>query len=104
MQDSVHRSPWPTIEEFAAIPAPKNPLTYAATAAVLEAVRKKKAEASLSMKAPVARVTITGAPEALDAVKATIDDIQRMLQIAQVDFVEGRPETGLVTVETFIES
>jgi valyl-tRNA synthetase len=102
MHDSVHRSPWPTLKEFAAIPPPKNPDTYAATTAVLDAVRKAKAEANLSMKAPVNRVTVTGRPRALDAVRATLDDVKLMLQIGQVDLVEGAPETGLVSVATRI--
>ncbi len=100
MHESVHRSPWPTLEEFAEIAAPKNPNTYAATSAVLDAVRKAKAEASLSMKAPVEQVIVTGEKSALDAVNATSEDIARMLQIANIVLQEGKPEVGLVSVET----
>lgn len=100
MHESVHRSPWPSLGESAAIPEPKNPLTYDATLAVLEGVRKAKAEANLSVKAPVKHVTVTGKPDALDAVRATMDDVIQMLQIAKLDLVEGVPETGLVTVVT----
>jgi valyl-tRNA synthetase len=102
MHDSVHRSPWPTVAELAAIPAPKNPLTYTASAAVLDEVRKAKAAANLSMKALVKKVAITGKPGALEAVKATIDDIQRMLQIDEVEFLEGTVEIGPVSVKTII--
>ncbi len=102
MHDSVHRSPWPSIAEFAAIPAPGNPLTYSATAAVLDAVRKAKAAANLSMKAPVKQVTVTGKADALDAVKATLDDVRRMLQIEEVTLVEGAAEIGSVSVDTVI--
>jgi valyl-tRNA synthetase len=102
MHDSVHRSPWPSIEEFSAIAAPGNPLTYSATAAVLDAVRKAKAAANLSMKAPVKQVTVTGKAEALDAVKATLDDVRRMLQIEEVTLVEGAVDIGPVSVDTVI--
>jgi valyl-tRNA synthetase len=102
MHDSVHRSPWPAIEELAAIPAPKNPLTYSATAAVLDAVRKAKAAVNLSMKAPVKKVAVTGKPDALEAVKAAIDDVKRMLQIDEVEFLEGTSEIGPVSVKTII--
>ena len=99
MHESVHRSPWPALEEFAAVPPPKNGQTYAATCAVLDAVRKKKAEASLSVKAPVKHVTVTGSQDVIDAVRATAGDIVRMLQIEAIDFADGVPETGIVSVD-----
>jgi valyl-tRNA synthetase len=102
MNDSVHRSPWPAVAELAAIPAPKNPLTYSTTATVLDEVRKAKAAANLSMKAPVKRVAVTGKADALDAVNATIDDVRRMLQIEEVELIEGAVDIGPVSVETSI--
>ncbi len=103
MSDSVHRSPWPAADELAAIPAPQNPLTYKATLEVLDAVRKAKAEANLSMKAPVKLVCLTAKADALEAVRATAADFSRMLQIETLQFVEGEPETGLVSVVTTIK-
>jgi valyl-tRNA synthetase len=102
MHQSVHRSPWPSAKELATVPAPKNPLTYQATTAVLDAVRKAKAEASLSMKAPVKQVTVTGKPEALEAVQATAGDVTQMLQIEEMIMVEGSVEPALVNVITRI--
>ena len=102
MDDSVHRSPWPKLDELAAVPAPKNALTYEATAAVLDAVRKAKAAANLSMKAPVKQVTVTGKADALEAVGAALDDVKRMLQIEEILLVEGAPELGVVAVETVV--
>ena len=82
--------------------APGMPLTYAATVAVLEAVRKAKAEANLSMKAPVKQVTVTGKADALEAVQATAADICQMLQIEELIVVEGTVEPGIVQVVTRI--
>lgn len=98
MNDSVHRSPWPKLDEFASIPAPKNALTYPASVALIEAVRKAKAEANLSVKAPVKHVAVSGKSDALDAVKAAADDIRQMLQIDALEYAEGSPETGLLDV------
>jgi len=103
MQESVHGSPWPSPEELAAIAEPAHPLAYDATVGVIEAVRKAKADANLSMRAPVAHVTVTGKPKALEALKATAGDVVGMLHIDQLDFAEGTPETGWVSVETQIE-
>jgi len=99
MHDSIHRSPWPTTAEFAGIPEPAAPLTYEATVAVIEAVRKAKADANLSVKAPVKHVAVTGTEAALKALDATTEDIARMLQIDHIELDAGKPETGLVTVE-----
>ncbi|NIA14723.1 MAG: valine--tRNA ligase [Nitrospiraceae bacterium] len=99
MHESVHRSPWPTLDEIAAIPAPRNALTYQASVGVIEAVRKAKAEANLSMKAPVSRVTVTAKADAIEAVQNAVDDLKEMLHIEQVEFVEGTPGPGLVAVE-----
>lgn len=98
MNDSVHRSPWPKLDEFASIPVPKNALTYPASVALIEAVRKAKAEANLSVKAPVKHVAVSGKPDALEAVKAAADDIRQMLQIEALEYAEGSPETGLLDV------
>lgn len=98
MQASIHRSPWPTMEEFAAIPAPAHEAAYPATIAVLDAVRKAKAEANVSMAAPVAQIQITATPEIQKALEPCVPDIKGMLRIDQVQFVAGKPEEGLVAV------
>ena len=103
MHESVHRSPWPTVEEFAAIAAPAHEGCYPALVGVIEAVRKAKADANKSMKAPVQRVTVTGAPATLAALDPALDDLNGMLHIETADLVEGMPETGLVDVEIEME-
>lgn len=102
MQDSIHRSPWPKLAEFEDIPAPKHATAYSAAVAVLDAVRKAKAEANVSMAAPVALVRVTAAPATLAAIETIRDDIARMLKIAQIEFAEGAPAAGLALVETQI--
>ena len=99
MHDSIHRSPWPSLDEFAAVAAPKSPQTYQAMVAVIEAVRKAKAEANLSMKAPVAEVRIVTTNEIRSTLDTTRDDIARMLQIQTITINEGKPEVGLLQVE-----
>jgi valyl-tRNA synthetase len=100
MHDSVHRSPWPSPGEFSAIPAPRHPRAYAVTVTVLEAVRRAKADVSLSMAAPVPCVILTGARENLDAINSVLDDIQRMLKIDAVECKEGPSGETLLQVET----
>lgn len=102
MADSIHHSPWPTAAECANVPEPSNPDTYRAAVTVIEAVRKAKAEADLSMKAPVAQVTVRGTPHALEAVRAAEADIVQMLHIARFETADGDPGGFLLSVETVL--
>ena len=72
------------------------------TMAVVEAVRKAKAEANLSMRAPIRKVTIAAKIREIEVLQVTMDDVTRMLHVQEVDFVEGVPETGPVFVETHV--
>ncbi|MDQ1255623.1 MAG: valyl-tRNA synthetase, partial [Candidatus Hydrogenedentes bacterium] len=100
MHESVHRSAWPTVDEFASIPAPQHAELYAATLTVLDAVRKEKANKNLSMKAPVKRVVISAGPKTAEVLKASFDDMIGMLHIEkieiQIEIGEGKPETALI--------
>jgi valyl-tRNA synthetase len=88
MHASVHRSPWPTLDEFAAISEPKSERTWPLTLFVAEAVRKAKADASLSIKAPVKRVDVTCSAEDGAALDHAVLDITRMLSINEFDLDE----------------
>jgi len=101
MHASIHRSPWPTLDELAAIPAPAQTQSWDAAIFAAEAVRKAKSDASLSMAAPVQSVTVTGKAEALAAFALVQDDIARMLHIASIETREGSPE-GLLEITTEI--
>jgi valyl-tRNA synthetase len=99
MHASIHKSPWPALEEFGAVEAPTSAQTYDATVVVLDAVRKAKAEANKSMAAPVARVVMTTTAEIRAALEVALDDIRKMLNIEETAFAEGKPEGVLVAVE-----
>lgn len=100
MHDSIHKSPWPSLDEFSAIPEPTYAGTYGATLAVIESVRKAKAEANLSIKSPAKRVTVTAKAPTLDALRTTSDDLTRMLHIEDLQLVEGDPGGQIADVET----
>ena len=100
MHASVHRSPWPTLAEFEAIPAPIHEQSYNATIAVIAAVRKAKADANAIMAAPVAKVSILAEAATLEALKPLLGDIERMLKIEATKLKEGAPEDGLAEVQT----
>ena len=100
MNASVHRSPWPSLEELADIPEPAKENTYALTIEVLDAVRKAKADANLSIKAPAKRVSVTASADQCAALAPTISDITRMLQIESLELSNaGNTDTLNIEVE-----
>lgn len=99
MNATIHRSPWPTLDEFAGIAEPSSPQTYEIVCTVIEAVRKAKAEKNLSMKAPVARVQVSANVTALSALAPSIDDVKGMLHIVALDACEAAENVVDVTVE-----
>ena len=104
MKASVHHAPWPTLAELETIPAPQHDVTYLATLAVVEAVRKAKADANLSMAAPVAKVTLTAKDGVCTALQTTLDDIKAMLKIEETELVQGDSGEALVLVDTQLDS
>lgn len=89
MHESIHKSPWPAVEEFAGVPAPEHAESYGVTVRVIDAVRKAKAEANLSIKAPVKRVTVAASEAHRAALSRTMADVTRMLQIEEFDLSDN---------------
>jgi valyl-tRNA synthetase len=81
------------------VPAPKQAQTYAVGVTVLDVVRKAKADANLSMAAPLAGVTIRATDEARAALEPMLDDIARMLKIESIDWSEAAPAEGAIEVD-----
>ncbi|HIA47537.1 MAG TPA: valine--tRNA ligase [Candidatus Hydrogenedentes bacterium] len=97
MHDSVHRSPWPTLSEFASIPEPSDSGTWAATMEVVDAVRKAKANAQMSVKAPVESLQVTHTQAFIDSLAPALGDLMEMLRIETVDLLpdEAASEIGV---------
>lgn len=74
-EGSVHRASWPKAEAYEAAACGIDSSTLAIAGEALAALRKIKSEAKVSMKTPILQVSLNVAERAIDAVKATIDDI-----------------------------
>jgi valyl-tRNA synthetase len=92
-EGSVHRQPWPTAE---ALPTDGESLVYEVGAEVLTAVRREKALAKRSLRAPVRRVEVRGDAARLAALATVVDDLRGAGAIEAVATAEGEPA---VTVE-----
>jgi len=87
-EPSVHRAPWPALSEIAVVPAPASSKIWQAALMLTEQVRKAKADANLSMAAPVREVLVKAAPDWMEGVRAAAQDIIRMLRVETWNLVE----------------
>jgi valyl-tRNA synthetase len=85
MNETIHRSPWPTLDEFASISDPSHPDTYGSMKMFIEAVRKWKAEKNVSMKAPIALARISASQGYLNDLSAVTDDLRGMLHVERLE-------------------
>jgi valyl-tRNA synthetase len=83
---SVHLAAWPTSEELA---AGGDPEVYTIAAAVLGAVRKHKALAKVSLRAPVMRVVVRDTPDRLAKLELALEDVCEAGSIDRLDPVEA---------------
>jgi valyl-tRNA synthetase len=82
---SVHRAPWPKPDELAVDAGA--PAVFDTAAMVIGAIRRAKTEARLSLRAPVARVTVRGAAATIDAARDARDDLVAAGAVETIEFV-----------------
>jgi valyl-tRNA synthetase len=80
-EGSVHRAPWPDGAWPAALPGPA---VYSSAVDLLASVRRAKSEAKVSPRAPVARVSFSGAGEAIAALTLVQDDLRAAQNISEL--------------------
>lgn len=90
-QQSIHGSPWPTLEELAAIAPPDYPASYDAAVEVVSAIRGAKSEAQKSLKWPVQQLEIRGESAALKPIESVLSDVREAGRV---------PENGVALAET----
>jgi valyl-tRNA synthetase len=75
-ETSVHRAPWPTAAELAALAPDGDAELVDAAVQAIAAVRKAKSTAKLSMRADVARVVVEGTAAQLERLRTVGDDVR----------------------------
>jgi valyl-tRNA synthetase len=93
---SVHRAPWPVVDELAPAAAGADRAVLDQVASVLADVRRAKTAAKRSMRAPVVRLAVSGPAERIAAVAAARDDLVEAGGVAELVLTEG---TDAVDVE-----
>jgi valyl-tRNA synthetase len=94
---SVHRAPWPTVDELA--PHRGDSAILELTGEVLSAVRKAKSDAKASMRAEVSLVSISATHDRLDLIRQAETDLQAAARAEQVRYAQGDPNVEVVLAE-----
>jgi valyl-tRNA synthetase len=80
-EGSVHLAPWPAPSDVAAGPANE---VYTSAVDLLAAIRRAKSEARVGPRSPVERVTVSGPPEQLNALRLVEDDLRAAQNVAEL--------------------
>ncbi|TNM40528.1 valine--tRNA ligase [Nocardioides albidus] len=75
-EGSVHRASWPSVTELGS-PAASDGSLIDAVAAALSGIRGAKSAAKVKMRAPLARVEVTGPARLVEAAEKAADDLRR---------------------------
>ncbi len=106
-EGSVHHAPWPQPSEVTAR-APAAAISvagdgpsevYTSAVDLLAAIRRAKSEAKVGPRSPVERVTVSGPPEQVNALRLVEDDLRAAQNVAELVLkVAGDGETASVDV------
>ena len=99
-EGSVHRAAWPSAGELpVAAGQPGVPAVFAAAVDLLRAVRRAKTERGVSLRAPVARLTVTATEERLGVFRTLEADLRLAGAIAEISWVAGSEPEPSIEVE-----
>ena len=73
--ESIHRAPWPSVEELAGVDPPAGEQSFATAVAALAAINKAKADAEVSMGRAVESLTLRGSPATLARLSPVLADV-----------------------------
>jgi valyl-tRNA synthetase len=96
MTGSIHRADWPEAASLRELAGAVDPGLVSVASEVLRAVRRAKSEASVSMRADVASVTVTDSPQRLAALALVADDLRDAGRIAELHTAEGAFSVAVV--------
>jgi valyl-tRNA synthetase len=87
-EGSIHRVPWPRIDELSALAGEVGPLPLEVASAVLAEVRKAKTEAKVSLRTEAETVTVRDTASRLEALRLVAGDVESAGKIARLELVE----------------
>jgi valyl-tRNA synthetase len=102
MDGSIHRSDWPQAAPLRALAEDADPALVTVAADVVQAVRRAKSEAKVSMRADVAAVTVTDSADRLAALALVADDLREAGRIAELHSEVGQFAVDVVLADVVV--
>jgi valyl-tRNA synthetase len=97
--DSIHRAPWPLVEELDDVARPTEPgLIFTSVGNVLEAIRREKSEAKLSQRAEVRNVVAVGPEHWTNAIRLGEGDLRDAGAVHSIEYGESADISISVTL------
>jgi valyl-tRNA synthetase len=97
---SIHKAPWPTLEELASVGAPEDPTSFELGVLAFAAINKSKAEHQVSAGRVVERLTLRASPETLGRARAALE---AAFDAARVQKAETRADAELPAAQFFVD-
>ncbi len=92
---SIHRAPWPTVDD---LPAGGDPAILTSVGAALAAVRRTKSEAKVGMRSEITAITLTGPDDALAHITVAAADLRAAGRITAEPAYAAADAVGAVDV------
>jgi valyl-tRNA synthetase len=73
--ESIHRAPWPRVEELEEVAGPADPGSFEIAVLAQAAINKAKAEAKVSMGREVESLTLAASPATLERLRPVLPDV-----------------------------
>jgi len=73
--ESIHRAPWPSASDFADVPAPQDPGSFAAATDALAAIHRAKTTAGVGVGRPIETVEIVGSQSDIVRLRPVLADV-----------------------------
>ena len=96
-EGSVHRAPWPDVHELATS-AEVDPQVLSVASDVIGSIRRAKSEQKLSIRTEVESMSVQAGPEALEALRAALSDVQAAGRVRDVELVPSEDGELVTTV------
>jgi valyl-tRNA synthetase len=97
--DSVHRAPWPTVDDLPNTAMPTLPgYVFSSVGDVLEAIRREKSEAKVSQRAEVRNVVVIGPEEWTNALRLVENDLRDAGAVHSIEYGESADVSISVTL------
>jgi len=92
-QPSIHKAPWPTVEELDSIAAPEIAGSFPAACDAISAIRKAKSESGVNLNRELLSLVLEADESGESDLRLVLDDVAAAGGAESISFTPGTPST-----------